>query len=164
MVGQQEFVATALGYAEAGLAVASGRLVSPAAWTQFGFLAGAFLLAMFATRWRRPALVRLVEPVEASTGLLALPRRPASIFLPLHLPHLAYRFTAAGDGITRSIFEAAVAKLDFAVEFRGKGIDGGRNMFTSKARFAVWSALRENGIEIPYPHRVVELRGGGLPA
>jgi len=26
--------------------------------------------------------------------------------------------------------------------------------------FLIWNALRDNGIEIPYPHRVVEIKGG----
>jgi small-conductance mechanosensitive channel len=26
--------------------------------------------------------------------------------------------------------------------------------------FAIWNALKENGIEIPYPHRVVEFKNG----
>ena len=83
------------------------------------------------------------------------------------------------------IIEAAVAKLDFvlqkpdgpdcelrgfgdsgvdfAVEFWVNGIDDGKNKFTPKVLFAVWNALKDNGIEIPYPHRVIELKGGGLP-
>ncbi len=50
--------------------------------------------------------------------------------------------------------------VDFAVEFWVNGIDDGRNKFTPKVLFAVWNALKENNIEIPYPHRVVELKGG----
>lgn len=80
-----------------------------------------------------------------------------------------------------AIIEAAVAKLDFvlddpdgpdcelrgfgdsgidfAVEFWVNGIDDGKNKFTPKVLFAVWNALKDNGIEIPYPHRVVEFKG-----
>ncbi|MBR9842496.1 MAG: mechanosensitive ion channel [Rhodobacteraceae bacterium] len=47
--------------------------------------------------------------------------------------------------------------VDFAVEFWVNGIDDGKNKFTPKVLFAIWNALKENGIEIPYPHRVVEL-------
>lgn len=50
--------------------------------------------------------------------------------------------------------------IDFAVEFWVNGIDDGRNKFTPKVLFAVWNALKDNDIEIPYPHRVVELKGG----
>lgn len=49
--------------------------------------------------------------------------------------------------------------VDFALEFWVNGIDDGRNKYTSKVMFAVWNALKEAGIEIPYPHRVVEFKG-----
>ncbi len=49
--------------------------------------------------------------------------------------------------------------VDFAVEFWVNGIDDGRNKFTPKVLFAVWNALKDNGIEIPYPHRVIEFKG-----
>jgi small-conductance mechanosensitive channel len=80
------------------------------------------------------------------------------------------------------IIEAAVAKLDFvlddpdgpdcelrgfgdsgvdfAVEFWVNGIDDGKNKFTPKVLFAIWNALKEHDIEIPFPHRVVEIKGG----
>jgi Small-conductance mechanosensitive channel len=83
-----------------------------------------------------------------------------------------------------SIIEAAVAQLDFVlcepdgpdcelrgfgdsgvdfcVEFWVNGIDDGRNKFTPKVLFAIWNALKDNGIEIPYPHRVVEIKGADL--
>ena len=48
--------------------------------------------------------------------------------------------------------------VEFAVEFWVNGIDDGKNKFTPKVLMAIWNALKENGIEIPYPHRVVELR------
>ncbi len=56
--------------------------------------------------------------------------------------------------------------VDFAVEFWVNGLDDGPNKFTSDVMFLVWNALKENGIEIPYPHRVLELKGGlpGAPA
>lgn len=53
--------------------------------------------------------------------------------------------------------------VDFAVEFWVNGIDDGRNKFTPKVLFVVWNALKDNGIEIPYPHRVIELKGGLPP-
>ncbi|SMX46360.1 mechanosensitive ion channel family protein [Actibacterium lipolyticum] len=49
--------------------------------------------------------------------------------------------------------------IDFAVEFWVNGIDDGANKYTSDVLFLVWNALRDNGIEIPYPHRVVEFKG-----
>lgn len=79
-----------------------------------------------------------------------------------------------------SIIEAAVAKhpgvlaepfppdcelrgfgdsgVDFAVEFWVEGIDDGQNKFTSDVLFLIWNALKDEGITIPYPQRVVELK------
>ncbi len=48
--------------------------------------------------------------------------------------------------------------VDFAVEFWVNGIDDGPNKYTSDVLFLVWNALRDNGIEIPYPRRVIEMR------
>lgn len=53
--------------------------------------------------------------------------------------------------------------IDFAVEFWVNGIDDGDNKYTSDVLFLIWNALKENNIEIPYPQRVVEIKGG-LPA
>lgn len=49
--------------------------------------------------------------------------------------------------------------IEFAVEFWVDGLDDGRNKYTSQVRFLVWNALRDAGIEIPFPQRVVHLRG-----
>ena len=49
--------------------------------------------------------------------------------------------------------------IDFAVEYWVSGIDDGKNKYQSKVLFAVWNALKDNGIAIPYPHRVVEFKG-----
>lgn len=48
--------------------------------------------------------------------------------------------------------------VDFCVEFWVNGIDDGKNKFTPRVMFAIWNALKDNGIQIPYPHRIVELR------
>ena len=53
--------------------------------------------------------------------------------------------------------------VDFAVEFWVNGLDDGPNKFTSDVLFLIWNAFKDNGIEIPYPQRVVEIKGG-LPA
>ena len=53
--------------------------------------------------------------------------------------------------------------IDFVCEFWVNGIDDGRHKYTSQVMFAIWNALKEAGIEIPYPHRVVELRGVPAP-
>lgn len=52
--------------------------------------------------------------------------------------------------------------VDFACEFWVNGIDDGRNRYTSRVLFAIWNALKDNDIEIPYPHRVIEVKGGKL--
>lgn len=49
--------------------------------------------------------------------------------------------------------------VEFAVEFWVNGIDDGPNKYTSDVLFLIWNALKDNGIQIPYPHRVVELKG-----
>ncbi len=52
--------------------------------------------------------------------------------------------------------------IDFGVEFWVNGIDDGKNKYASDVLFLIWNALKENDIEIPYPHRVVEIKGGSL--
>ena len=49
--------------------------------------------------------------------------------------------------------------VEFAVEFWVEGIDDGKNKFTPKVLFAIWNALKEHDIEIPYPQRVVHHKG-----
>ena len=49
--------------------------------------------------------------------------------------------------------------INFVVEFWVNGIDDGKNKYTSDVLFLVWNALRDNGIEIPYPHRVIKIKG-----
>lgn len=49
--------------------------------------------------------------------------------------------------------------IDFAVEFWVEGIDDGVNKYSSDVLFVVWNTLKDNNIEIPYPHRVVEIKG-----
>ncbi|MBO9478637.1 mechanosensitive ion channel [Shimia sp. R11_0] len=48
--------------------------------------------------------------------------------------------------------------VEFAVEFWVEGIDDGKNKFTSDVLFLIWNALKAEGITIPYPQRVVELK------
>ncbi len=48
--------------------------------------------------------------------------------------------------------------VDFAVEFWVNGLDDGKNKFSSDVLFLIWNALKDNDIEIPYPHRIVEIR------
>ncbi|MBT8454890.1 MAG: mechanosensitive ion channel [Alphaproteobacteria bacterium] len=49
--------------------------------------------------------------------------------------------------------------IDFAVEFWVNGLDDGKNKYTSDVLFLIWNALRDAGIEIPYPQRVVHHKG-----
>lgn len=51
------------------------------------------------------------------------------------------------------------SSVDFAVEYWVNGIDDGRNKYGSQVLFAVWRALKAEGIEMPYPRRVIEMRG-----
>jgi len=45
---------------------------------------------------------------------------------------------------------------NMAIEFWADGIDDGPNKFTSDLNFIVWRTLRDNKIEIPFPHRVIQ--------
>lgn len=49
---------------------------------------------------------------------------------------------------------------DFAVEFWVEGIDDGPNKYTSDVLFLIWNTVKDNNIEIQYPQRVVEIKGG----
>lgn len=49
--------------------------------------------------------------------------------------------------------------IDFAIEFWVNGLDDGRKKYTSDVMFLVWNALKDNGIEIPYPQRVIQIKG-----
>jgi len=49
--------------------------------------------------------------------------------------------------------------IDFSVEFWVNGIDDGRHKYTSDVLFRIWNVLKDNDIQIPYPHRVVEFKG-----
>ncbi len=54
--------------------------------------------------------------------------------------------------------------IDFVVEYWVEGIDDGRNKYKSQVLFAIWNALKAHDIEIPFPHRVVEIKGGLPPS
>ncbi|MFO1175923.1 MAG: mechanosensitive ion channel [Paracoccaceae bacterium] len=65
----------------------------------------------------------------------------------------------APDGPDCELRRFGESSVDFAVEYWVNGIDDGKNKYGSQVLFAVWRALKAEGIEMPYPHRVVELRG-----
>lgn len=50
------------------------------------------------------------------------------------------------------------SSVDFAVEYWVSGLDDGKNKYASKVLFAIWNALKDEGVEMPYPRRVVEMR------
>ncbi|WP_225029746.1 mechanosensitive ion channel family protein [Xinfangfangia pollutisoli] len=50
------------------------------------------------------------------------------------------------------------SSVDFAVEYWVNGIDDGKNRYGSPVLFAIWNALKEAGIEMPFPQRVVHIR------
>lgn len=98
-----DLAATVAGWAQDAGAVASAWLVSPAAWSQFSLLVLAYVLARLIDRRATPALTRALTPPQ-NTGLIATLRLFSLRFLPLILPLLAYALTAAGEGVTRSLF------------------------------------------------------------
>ncbi len=104
MEGQPEIVTQALDYARQGWEIAQEWLLSPAAWSQFGLLLVAFVLAWLVSRRLSPVIERLLTPPEEQQTLIARARRFVLIFLPLLLPVLAYAFTGIGEQVTRSIF------------------------------------------------------------
>ena len=104
MEGQPEIVQTAIDYGLQGWELARGWLLSPAAWSQFGLLVVAWLLALLITRRVRPTLTRLLTPAAGQDGPIASARRFVLMFLPLLMPLLAYGLTGIGESVTRSIF------------------------------------------------------------
>ena len=102
---QPEIVQQAAGYALQAYELALSWLLSPAAWTQFGLLIGAYLLALLITRRLRPFLTRLIDPGEKE-NIFSTPRRFVLGFLPLILPLMAYVLTGIGEGIVRSLFDS----------------------------------------------------------
>lgn len=93
------------GYAVQGYELAMGWLLSPAAWSQFGILVGAYLLAVLITRRVRPPLQKLIDPVDTQNFFTSF-RLFVLQFLPLVLPLLAYVLTGVGEQIVRSIFDS----------------------------------------------------------
>jgi small-conductance mechanosensitive channel len=103
MNGQGDFAATVTGWAHQAAEIALGWLSSPAAWSQFGLLAVAYLVARIATARAMPFVTRLLDPA-AKVGPLANARRFALRFVPLMLPLVAYGLTAMGEEVTRATF------------------------------------------------------------
>ena len=53
--------------------------------------------------------------------------------------------------------------VDFCVEFWAEGIDDGKNKYSSEVLFLIWNALKDAGIEIPFPQREIRYREGHAP-
>ncbi len=104
MADQSDMIQKAVGWLDQAAGIAMGWLLSPAAWSQFGLLAAAYLIARLADGRLSPLLRRLLTPPEGKTGLIATSRLFALRFLPLMLPLLAYALTAGGETVTRSLF------------------------------------------------------------
>lgn len=68
----------------------------------------------------------------------------------------------APDGPDCELRGFGESSVDFAVEYWVAGIDDGKNKYASRVNFAIWNALKSAGIEMPYPHRVIEVKGGAL--
>ncbi len=103
---QPELIQRAVGYALDGWDIAQGWLLSPAAWSQFGLLALAYLAAWLLTRKLQPWLEKILTPAEGRTSVMANVRRFLLVFVPLMLPLLAYAFTGVGEQLTRAIFNS----------------------------------------------------------
>uniref|UniRef100_UPI0040485921 mechanosensitive ion channel family protein n=1 Tax=Yoonia sp. TaxID=2212373 RepID=UPI0040485921 len=104
MEPQNTIVEQGLALLDAGYGLALEWLLSPAAWTQFALLVGAYILAVLVNRIISPKLATLLTPETQSVALTSRLRRYVLIFLPLLLPLLAYGFTAMGEQVTRSLF------------------------------------------------------------
>ena len=102
---QPEIVQTLAGYGLQAWELAMSWLLSPAAWSQFGLLLAAYVLAVLVTRRLQPLLTRLLDPGETD-GYIARARRFVAQFLPLLLPLLAYVFTGIGESVVRSLFDS----------------------------------------------------------
>ena len=53
--------------------------------------------------------------------------------------------------------------IEFGVEFWVEGIDDGKNKYCSDVRFLIWNALKDAGIDIPFPQREIRYREGHRP-
>lgn len=101
---QNELVQQGMEMLDQGYQLGLEWLLSPAAWTQFALLVGAYILAVLVNRIVAPKLARLLTPEADSTSILSKARRFILMFLPLLLPLFAYGFTAIGEQVTRSLF------------------------------------------------------------
>ena len=85
------------------------------------------------------------------------------------VPELVERAVAAlpfvmaePDGPDVELVSFGEPSVDFAVEYWVIGIDDGKNKYRSHVMFAIWNALKEARIEMPYTRRVIEVKGAKL--
>lgn len=62
------------------------------------------------------------------------------------------------DGPDCELVGFGESSVDFVVEYWVNGIDDGKNKYRSHVMFAIWNALKAEGIEMPFPQRVVHLK------
>jgi potassium-dependent mechanosensitive channel len=93
-------------YLQQAVDLAVSWLMSPAAWSQFALLAFAYIAALLIARRVLPVMARLLSPAAGTAGVVAYARRLVVRLLPLVMPLLAYALTAAGEGVTRSLFDS----------------------------------------------------------
>ncbi len=98
------FVQKALEYAQQGIDAAQNWLFSAAAWSQFGLLVAAYLIAVLVTRIAVPKISNFLTPPDDKDTAFANARRFALQFLPLLLPLIAFALTGVGELATRSVF------------------------------------------------------------
>lgn len=137
MENQPEILVNALNALNQVYMIGLGWLSSPAAWTQFALLAGAFLAARVAAKRLDVFLRRFLTPAKGKTGLLVTARSFALRFLPLLMPLIAYALTAVGESVTRSMFDS------------GEVIAFGKRVFIFiAARILVREVLRDSFLRL----------------
>ena len=88
MAEQSDLVTKAMAGLDQAGQIAAGWLLSPAAWSQFGLLAVAYLAARMASKRLSPPITQVLTPPEGKAGLLATARRFALRFLRCNLHEL----------------------------------------------------------------------------
>lgn len=104
MADQAEIVTKVFGWASQAHDLALEWVTSPAAWSKFAILVGAFLLAVLITRKAKPILSAILTVQPKQNRIVGLVKRAGMLALALMLPLLAYVLTGIGEGVTRSLF------------------------------------------------------------
>lgn len=72
---------------------------------------------------------------------------------------LPFVLTGAGREVECELRAFADSGVEFSVEYWVDGIEDLTGKYRSQVLFAIWNALQEAGIEIPFPQRVVHHKG-----